>query len=69
MIEGDREVIEDTKADDMFIAEGDDKSARGLKIAYPDGTSISCELNVPSISKPPTLVPIGRLSFKKVGRH
>ncbi len=42
MIENDREVIEDAKADDMFIAEGNDKSGCGLKSTHLNSTSKYC---------------------------
>ena len=69
VIEGDREVIEDAKADDIFISESDDKSGCGLKRAYVDDTSIYRGLYLAAIGKCPELIPVGRLSFKKIRRH
>ena len=56
MIEGDREVIEDAETDDMFIAEGDDKSRCWLKGTNLNSTPIYRGLNLAAIGKCPALI-------------
>ena len=68
VIEGDLEVVEDAEADDMLVAEGYNKSGRGLKSTYLNGTSIYHGLNLPAIGKRPALIRVSRLSFNKIRR-